>query len=505
MTGAATGFDGAVRLIVVGAGPAGMAGAVHAADAGLTVTVLDSGQQAGGQFYRQPAAQLRARAPEQLHHAWRAWLALKSQFDRHVTMGRIRHLADHHVWLAQRVDGGFRVHALLGPQQQRSVTVDAHALLLATGAYEQVLPFPGWTLPGVVTAGGAQALLKGALVLPGREVVVAGTGPLLLPVAVGLAEAGAEVKALAEAADLSSGRRALPAVALHPEMIAQGAGYAARLARHRVTVHYRHAIVAAHGHDRVESVTIAALDSDGRTRPNTEKRIGCDCLAVSHGLLPHLDLALTLGAAVTDAAEPAVRVDDEQRTGVPGLWAAGEATAVGGAALALVEGEIAGRSIAAWSRGPRRAWQDEDHVRPAAWAAAQRRRRRLGRSAAALAGLYASPVAWSEQVPDDTVICRCEEVPAAAVRAAVREYGATDLRSVKLMTRSGMGWCQGRMCGPAVSGLLGNCLPGQVRAQDREGGVAAGAVPSRPFARPVPLSALAVLDDVAVQEDRTDE
>src|SRR6185437_5993583 len=204
VNGAAAKADRELRLAVVGAGPAGMAAAVAAADAGIAVTVVDSGSSVGGQFYRQPAARLRARTPQRLHHGWRTWRALKSRFDQQVSAGRIQHLADHHAWFAERIGDEYRVHALIGPEQQPSVIVEADTLLLATGAYERVLPFPGWTLPGVVTAGGAQAMLKGSLVLPGREVVVAGTGPLLLPVAVALADAGAEVKALIESADRRS-------------------------------------------------------------------------------------------------------------------------------------------------------------------------------------------------------------------------------------------------------------------------------------------------------------
>jgi D-hydroxyproline dehydrogenase subunit alpha len=487
MSDAATKPDKALRLAVVGAGPAGLAAAVAAADSGLTATVIDAGSSAGGQFYRQPAARLHAGAPQRLHHGWRAWRGLKSRFDRHVAGSRIRVLADHHVWFAERVAGGYRVHALIGPEQQRSVALEADALLLATGAYERVLPFPGWTLPGVVTAGGAQAMLKGSLVLPGREVVVAGTGPLLLPVAAGLADAGAQVKALIESSSSRALARLAPALAAHPDKLAEAAGYGARLTARRIPIKYGHAVVAAHGKDRVEAVTVAALDAEGRVRPGSETRIACDSLAVGHGLLPHLDLALTLGARTEGDSTPAVWVDSEQRTSVPGLWAAGETTGVGGAALALVEGEIAGRSIAAWSQGPQRAWQDEDHARSPAWTHAEQKRRRLGAFFAAVDAAYSPPAAWTEQVAADTVVCRCEEVTAGAIRGALEDYGATDPRTVKLLTRAGMGWCQGRVCGPAVAGLVAERCGGGHDA-------AASVTTRRPFARPVPLGVLAGLD-----------
>ncbi|TPQ16951.1 FAD-dependent oxidoreductase [Streptomyces sporangiiformans] len=474
------------HLAVVGAGPAGLAAALAAAGRGVRVTLIDSAAEAGGQFYRQTAAALGARRPQALHHQWRTWERLRDGLAVHIEAGRITHLTDHHVWFVERHDaprgadgadgpgrvadgaGGFTAHALLGPEQEQPVAVRADAVLLATGGYEKVLPFPGWTLPGVVTAGGAQAMLKGGLVLPGRTAVVAGTGPLLMPVAAGLAAAGAKVAALVESADPRAFVRHARTLAAQPATsaakLAEGAQYAAELARHRVRTLVHHTVVAAHGSGRLEAVTVAALDGDGRIRPGTERRIPCDSLAVGHGMLPHTDLAQALGCRLDGLN---VAVDDEQRTDVPGVWAAGETTGIGGAVLSMAEGRIAGLSIAARldSRTP--------DVR--SYQAAAKARTGLREFFAALEAVYAPPAHWTEQITDDTVVCRCEEVPASAIREAVDELGAGDVRTVKLLTRAGMGWCQGRMCGPAVAGLAG-CAPEPSR---------------RPFARPVPLGVLA--------------
>jgi thioredoxin reductase len=359
------------------------------------------------------------------------------------------------------------VHALLGPEQVEPEAVAADAVLLATGGYERVLPFPGWTLPGVVTAGGAQAMLKGGLVLPGRTVVVAGTGPLLMPVAAGLAAAGARIAAYVESVRPASVVRHAPTLAANPAKVVEALRYTAQLLRHRTWMTVRHAVVEAHGTDRVEAVTVAALDADGRVRPGSERRIACDTLAVGHGMLAHTDLAESLGCAIDATGDPFVVTDAEQRTNVDSVWAAGEATGIGGAVLALAEGEIAGYSIAARLKGV--------EPRQADWAAPARTRARLRKFFAAVDTAYAPPAHWTEQVTDDTVVCRCEEVPAGAVREAVEELGATDLRTVKLLTRAGMGWCQGRICAPGVAGVAG-CAAGPAK---------------RPFARPVPLAVLA--------------
>jgi NADPH-dependent 2,4-dienoyl-CoA reductase/sulfur reductase-like enzyme len=465
------------HLAVIGAGPAGLAATVAAAAHGVRVTLLDSAARAGGQFYRQPAAELRAARPQALHHRWRTWQRLSDALAHHVEAGHVTHLTDHHIWFVERrlnegdgaADGirprdSFTVHALLGPEREVPVEVRADAVLLATGGYEKVLPFSGWTLPGVLTAGGAQAMLKGSLAVPGRTAVVAGTGPLLLPVATGLAAAGVEVAALVESADPKALLRQPRLLVAQPGKVAEGAQYAAQLLRHRVKLLTRHTVVEAHGDDRLAAVTVAALDTDGQVRPGTEHRIACDTLAVGHGMLPHTDLAETLGCRL-DGLD--VHVDDEQRTDVPGVWAAGETTGIGGADLALAEGHIAGRSAAARLQG---AVPD-----PRGWATAAKSRTGLREFFAALGAVYAPPACWTDLVIDDTVVCRCEEVTGGAIREAVTGLGAGDARTVKLLTRAGMGWCQGRMCGPAVSGLAGCEL-----------------TPSRrPFARPVPLGVLA--------------
>ncbi|MET7782982.1 FAD-dependent oxidoreductase [Streptomyces mirabilis] len=457
------------HLAVIGAGPAGLAASLAAAAHGVRVTLIDSAAGAGGQFYRRPPAGLGARRPESLHHRWRTWRRLGDALAARVEAGTIRHLADHHVWCVEPVERAeLVVHALLGPLQEEPVTVRADAVLLATGGYEKVLPFPGWTLPGVVTAGGAQAMLKGGLVVPGQRAVVAGTGPLLLPVATGLAAAGVEVAALVESADPKAFLRRPLALAAQPGKVAEGIRYGAQLLRHHVKLLPRHTVVAAHGEQRLDAVTVAALDAHGRVGPGTERRIACDTLAVGHGMLAHIDLAESLGCRIDGLN---VAVDEEQRTDVPGVWAAGETTGIGGAALSLAEGHIAGRSAAARLTGTR--------PDPHTWARAARSRRRAREFFAALDTVYAPPAHWPEQVTDDTVVCRCEEVTAGAVRNAVDELGAGDVRTVKLLTRAGMGWCQGRMCEPAVAGLAG-CEQTPAR---------------RLLARPVPLGVLARAGD----------
>ena len=474
------GFD----LAVVGAGPAGLAAVNTAADLGLSCVLLDAAAQPGGQFYRQPAAGLRAARPQALHHRWPVFAELLDRLAAHTASGAVEQLAGHHVWSVSGGEGDWRLLAVAGGGESGSDpgavvgrTVRARAVLCATGSHERQLPFPGWTLPGVVGAGGAQAMLKAGLVLPGRRVVVAGSGPLLLAVAASLAEAGARVPLVVEAAGYAGYARRPGVLAANPGKLAEGAAHAARLLRHGVAVRTRSAVVAVHGTERVEAVTVARLDRDWRPVPGSERRIACDALAVGHGLLPQLELALELGAAVRPLPDgsPALVVDAAQRTSVAGLWAAGESTGVGGAELALVEGELAARAIASALVGA-----DPDQRTPRS-RTLLRRRRRLRRFAELMALRHRPGAGWTGWLPDRTEVCRCEEVTAGEIRAAVQDLGAGDARTVKLLTRAGMGWCQGRMCGPAVARLAGS-------SEDPAG--------LRPLSCPVPMGVLAADDAV---------
>ncbi|UQA96925.1 FAD/NAD(P)-dependent oxidoreductase [Streptomyces halobius] len=465
-------------LAVIGAGSAGLAGAVAAGELGLSVALLDTATHIGGQFYRTPAPALGAVRPEALHHDWSAYADLR----RRLKQSEVRHLPGHHVWSVthdEEADGPWAVHAVTGADGggECPVRVRARAVLLATGAYERQLPFPGWTLPGVVGAGGAQAMLKSGLVLPGRRVVVAGSGPLLLAVASSLAAAGAKVPAVVEASGYLRYARRPRALVTNPHKAAEALVHGAALLWHRVRVRLRSAVTEVHGTDRVEAVTVTRLDRDWCPIRGAGRRIDCDALAVGHGLVPRIELVTALGCATRPLSDGTrgLALDGLQETSVRGLWAAGETGGVGGVQLARVEGELAGVAAASRILG-----------RPAHGGRVRELRRRRGRMRAfadAMTAAHAPGPGWSRWLTDDTDVCRCEEVTAGRIREAIEGLGARDARTVKLLTRAGMGWCQGRMCGPSVA-----CLTAREQAAEPP-------AERRPFAVPVPLSALAALHD----------
>ncbi|MEV0280928.1 FAD-dependent oxidoreductase [Streptomyces sp. NPDC050610] len=325
-------------VVVVGAGPAGMAAASAAARGGARVVLVDGGGRVGGQFHRRPPVEFPSGGRDH---------PLERAIADHP---RIEYLDRADVWALEPGPGRRHlVHLQQGPADgtgRTARTLAADALVLCTGAYDRALPFPGWELPGVVTAGAAQALAKGQRAAIGRRVVVAGTGPFLLPVATALLAVGARVLGVYEAGSPARWLR-------HPVAAARDGGrakaselsfYAAELARHRVPYRARGAVVAAHGRDRVEAVTVARLDARWRIRPGSERRLeGVDAVCVGYGFTPQLELALSAGCALRHGH---VVVDARQATTVPGVYAAGELTGIAGADAAAAEGELAGVAAA---------------------------------------------------------------------------------------------------------------------------------------------------------------
>ncbi len=472
---------GTFDVAVIGAGPAGLAAATTAAEAGATVLLIDLNERTGGQYYRHPAPEMQVHDIGRLHHAWAEFRHLDRDLRRLSISGRLRLMFRTTVW-AIEPGTPFRLHTRGPDSDPRAGVVTAQSIVVATGAYDRQVPFPGWDLPGVVSGGGAQSLVKGSLVAAGSEAVVAGTGPFLLPVASSLIAAGVRVRAVVEA------NQPL-ALARHPRALLgawskgpEAAGYLAHLVRHRVPYLRRHRVVAAYGVDRLERVVVARVAADWTVRPGTERSVRCDLLAVGHGFLAQLDLPLQLGCDTSTGRDGglAVRVDVDQLTSVPGVFACGETTGIGGADLALVEGRLAG-AAAARTRGRPRPLSPTDLAR------LRRRRGRMQAFAEALHASFPLVDGWADDLTDETLVCRCEEVPYSRLREAVTSLGATDARTARLLTRTGMGWCQGRICADPTAVLCARLSGGHTR-------VDSSAMAYRPVAAPIPLSALAALD-----------
>ncbi len=476
----------AFRVAVVGAGPAGLAAAVCAADGGLTVALIDAGARPGGQYWRHPAPALGA-DEHSGHHDWRTFAALRARLQAHVDADRIRYLPRTQVAL---LDPGTPFLLHLTPATDDAVQVPdivaATDLILCPGGYDRQLPVPGWDLPGVMAAGGVQALLKGSRTLPGKRAVIAGTGPFLLPVATAFAAAGGIVAAVCEANSPARWTRQAHRAAQVPTKGWEALEYVAAFARHKIPYRARTVVTRVLGDQEVRGAVLAKTDSTGQVLPGTSREVAADLVAFGWGFTPSLELPLSAGAATRLDADGSlvVVVDNHQRTTAEHVRAAGEATGVGGAALALLEGELAARSLVAEVTG--------QLLRDGSL------RRRIGRLRAfahAVHAVHPIPSNWTQWLTDETLVCRCEEVPAGAVRDAVENLGAADPRTVRSLTRVGMGWCQGRICASACACIVAGLTGEAPTAGDLE------AVGRRAFAVPLELRRVARLDASAAPQE----
>ena len=364
-------------VLVIGAGPAGLAAARRASESGAQVAIVDDNPAAGGQIWRGTSP---AVAP------------------------------------AVKLLCGARVVAVSGPNRLTLETADSAfdldygALVLATGARERFLPFPGWTLPHVAGAGALQALVKSGMPIAGKRVVVAGSGPLLLAVADYLRRHGAEIPIVAEQAPSASVTRFGFTLLGHPAKLAQAVQLRAR---------FRYRTDCWPVSTEPGAVTL-------RTPFRRYEKERCDYLACAFGLVPNTELPAMLGCGTT--------VDEFQQTATAGIYAAGEVTGIGGLDLSVVEGEIAGLAAGGMSD----------------WARTLFARRARHRSfAAALHRAFKLRPELAKLAAPETIVCRCEDATLGAIRRC------SSWREAKLHTRCGMGACQGRVCGPAIEHLTG--------------------------------------------------
>lgn len=464
-------------VIIIGAGPAGLAAAEAAVEAGARVTLVDSAPAAGGQYWRHLPGQRVAAAEDLLHHGWGLFADLRE------AVAPARQLMDAQVWAIEREKGVPVVHLAVGQADgsgRRMISLRSDALVLATGAYDRALPVPGWTLPGVYTAGAAQAMAKGERIALGRRVVVSGAGPFLFPVTRSIAQAGARVVGVYEAAglrQLARGWGARPWQLLGaPHKLAEMAGYAGHQLGGRVPYLPGRQVIAIHPDQsgrRVGSVTVARLSDQWVPVPGSEQTVECDTVCLGHGFVPRLELPIAAGCELDAAGF--VRVDEAQLSSVAGVYAAGEITTIGGVDFALATGRIAG-----WIAAGRGLEEPELDT-------ARRDRRRYAAFAGRIGTAHGIRPGWTSWLTPQTVICRCEDVRHEAFTQVLDGTRASGLRSLKLTSRAGLGLCQGRVCGRTVTELLTAHRGGRPPAD----GVS---IDRRPIAAPITLAELARAD-----------
>jgi NADPH-dependent 2,4-dienoyl-CoA reductase/sulfur reductase-like enzyme len=437
-------YERSRQLVIVGGGPAGMAAAIAARAAGVEeVSVVEERAHLGGQIYKQ------------LGDSWKVLDADRLGKDYARGRGLIEELEGSGAEiLLNSVAWGIWAHRVAVYEEGGEAgVITAGRLILAPGAYDRPVAFPGWTLPGVMTAGGAQSLVKTQKVLPGRRILMAGSGPLILAFSAQLHQFGANVVAVCEAAPFPGPGRALGLLAAAPgnfDLLADGLRYMSYLARRRVPFRYSHMVVRAEGTDEVERAVIARVDRDWRPIPGTEESIEVDTVCIGYGFFPSVELTRLAGAEHTYDEDLGGFVpvrDTWMRTTQPGVLAAGDGTGVAGSLVALEEGRIAGIA-AALDLGAITESGAERLATPS-----RERLARLERFRTALKRTYPVGPGVYELTSPETVVCRCEEVTAAEIVDSL-VADSSDPNAVKSITRAGMGMCQGRNCQRQIAALI---------------------------------------------------
>ncbi len=462
------------QLGVIGAGPGGLAAAAAAAQCGVEVVIFDERPSSGGQLYKQLIPSMKPVTGRPLDSQYADGQKLIAEAKE----AGCTFLNDALVWRAA-YDGADQLE--LSIYSAGSITYyHLQYLVIATGAYDEPLPVPGWTLPGVMTAGAAQTLVRSYGVVPPGPVIVAGSGPLVLQVAYELTRAGADVAAVISSTRVTFHK--IPAVAgmffNNPKITLLGLKYLKEIRSYNIPLINGHVITEIGGNEKCESVKIAPLGKNGAADLTRIREFQAHTVCQSYGLLPANEVARQLGCHFEPDSKGfrdlvAAREDNGQSSLAP-VHLVGEAGGIVGGYMALYQGYLAGWRIA------EKLGHEIPHTQ---YARVGREFEKHQRFQKHLWHTLEGPAPGLNSVDKDTIICRCEEVTSGTLKNAMAQ-GAHDMGSLKRLTRAGMGRCQGRYCGTFVARMLSEQLQRPLSEKEYN-------VPQAPL-KPIPLSVLAV-------------
>lgn len=430
------------ELAIIGAGPAGISSAIEAAKSGVQVVLIDENARPGGQIYRQLADGFAVKNERQMGKDYVEGKKLLEEFEKH--RQKIELIENALIW------GIFEEKQLMFVRGDNNETLKPQKLILSEGAYDRPMPFPGWTLPGVFTAGGVLRMVKTERVLPGRKILLAGTGPLQLVLANQLAQAGAEVVSIVEAASSATGLKYFHKFWGQWQIMADAWRYLRGVQRAKIPILTSHAIIEARGENGVEEAVYARIDKDWKPIPGTEKAVKVDTISMGYGLISSTRLSRLCGCKHEYKPNLGGWVpyhDENMETDLPGVFVAGDCAGVLGALVAVEEGRLA--SIKACKELGR----ITDNEAQSRSSSILRKLRGLRRFEWALSQMFVIPKGGVSRITDDTIVCRCKEITAGEIRESIAS-GATSMGEIKRFTMAGMGYCQGRICENTIAEIL---------------------------------------------------
>ena len=463
------------ELVIIGGGVGGLVAAIEAAKSGVETTLMDENVKPGGQIYRQLEEGFQIGSPGALGRDYARGYKLLNAFE--AIRSKVKYLNSTVVW------GLFPENELAYERSGRSESLRYRKLSVAAGAYDRAVAFPGWTLPGVLTAGGAQRLVKMQRVLPGERILLAGTGPLQLVLASQIINAGGNIVAVLEAGAVDNWYELLCSLWGQWDLLVDGWSYIFSIRKAKVPLLQKHIIQEVRGEEGVREAVAARVDKDWRPVPGTERTFDVDTVCIGYGLIPSVEITQLAGCEhqyLPHLGGWVPKRQDNMETSVPGIYAVGDGSGVAGSKAAIAEGGIAGID-AAHTLGHLSAFDAHRRKEPFENQLNKYRRFRkvMDKISEPRPGLF-------ELAKEDTIICRCEEITLGEVDEAIARGGRA-INEIKRMTRVGMGRCQGRMCSP----LLVERISRTVGFEETPG---PGYLNPRPPLKPIKLGSMISVD-----------
>ena len=448
------------NVVIIGSGPAGMAAAKTLVAKGIHPIVIDENDRSGGQIYRQQPSNF-TRTKKQLY-GFDAKEAEQTLSEWQTIANQLTYLPNHLVWNAVG-----KTLYLFNQNKPGYREIEWDSLIVANGATDRILPFKGWTLPGIYTLGAAQIALKNQGCLIGQSVVLAGNGPLLYLLAWQYLKAGANIKAILDYSGFMDQCKATTKLLHAPKVVYKGLYFLAELKRAGVKIVYNARLDSAAGDEKVTGIF---WHKQGQ--PHASEYLECDSVAFGYGLRSETQIPDLLGCQFHYHPEYRdwLPVLDNQQTSVPDLYLAGDGCGIAGVYAAKLSGEKAANQILQKLNLPV-STHDINNI--------DKQLSHFTTFSYGLTQAFPFPTTWAQEVPDETVICRCENVTAGDIRTMVRDRNCQEMNQLKAHCRSGMGRCQGRVCGTAIRELLAY--------ETRQSSDAVGRIRAQSPLKPIPI------------------
>ena len=427
-------------IIVIGAGPSGVAASLTSALNGAKVLIVDSSFDTGGQVYKPPPDTF-----QEIKKNYSTEIKIQKYHKKLLEEHGVHIALEHTVW---QVSKGFQIYAF--NNRNKKISWKCKTLIVATGTYERIIPFPGWTSPGVIGLAASTTLLKSHRVLPGYNTIVAGCGPLLAVVASGIIRAGGHVKAVIDLNGPFSWFSSISSMLTNPSSLIQGIGWLKDIIFSRTPIYFNSTVKEVINHKNELEINITKINSKGLINTENIIKINADSLCIGHGLIPSLDILTILGVKKFfdfQSASWLAKTDKYFQTSVNNLYIVGDGAGISGAVPAYEKGLLAGHSASLnlnfishkyFQRITKKIFVK------------LKKFEKFGKS---MAKLMTPPSSLIQNITDDTIICRCEDIKRGEIEKAIKS-GAIEINQLKAWTRCGMGPCQGRTCEDTIARIM---------------------------------------------------